>query len=145
VDKLWLHALACAHCAKVISKEVSPGDAEKAFLKGLIHDVGATLLLTTGSIKLFAFLPQVLQAGERFGPTPRCKLFDALRSKSLGATANQKTEFDKAEVENSIYEVHTSFGAALLDQWGFSADFVNIAKQHEWAKFAPETMKSVKR
>lgn len=65
VDKLWLHALACAHCAKVISKEVSPGDAEKAFLKG------------------------------------------------------------------------------LLDQWGFSADFVNIAKQHEWAKFAPKTGKEL--
>ncbi len=108
MDKLWLHSLACAHCAKAISKKVLPGYAEKVFVKGLIHDVGGTLLL-----------------------------------KSLGDTADKDTQFDTADLVNSLYEVHTSFGAALLERWAFSEDFVNIAKLHEWVEFPPETGKEV--
>jgi len=45
MDKLWEHSLACAHGAKIISKKVYPKDVEKAFLSGLIHDIGSVLLL----------------------------------------------------------------------------------------------------
>lgn len=108
LEKLWLHSLTCALCAKAIAKKVTPGDAEKVFVKGLIHDVGATLLL-----------------------------------KNLGESSNQNTKFNEHDVVNNIYEVHASFGASLLDKWGFSNDFVKAAKIHEFAKFAPETEKEI--
>jgi len=108
MDKLWEHSLASAHGAKIISKKVSPKDVEKAFMSGLVHDIGSVLLL-----------------------------------KSLGEIVSPKTTFDEADLINSIYEVHTSFGATLLDEWEFSQDFVKIAKLHEWTKFDPETEKNV--
>ena len=108
MDKLWEHSLACAHGAKIISKKVSPKDEEKAFMSGLIHDIGSVLLL-----------------------------------KSLGEIVSPKTTFDEADLINSIYEVHTSFGATLLDKWEFAQDFVKIAKLHEWTRFDPEIEKDV--
>ena len=108
MDKLWEHSLASAHGAKIISKKVSPKDVEKAFMSGLIHDIGSVLLL-----------------------------------KSLGEIVSPKTTFDEADLINSIYEVHTSFGAYLLDEWEFSQDFIKFAKLHEWTKFDPETEKDV--
>ena len=108
MEKLWEHSLACAHGAKIISTKVSPKDVEKAFMSGLIHDIGSVLLL-----------------------------------KSLGEVVSPKTTFDEADLIDSVYEVHTSFGAYLLDKWEFSKDFVSIAKLHEWTKFDPETEKDV--
>jgi putative nucleotidyltransferase with HDIG domain len=45
MDELWQHALACAHCAKLIARDLKLDDPEKFFLMGLIHDIGKTLLL----------------------------------------------------------------------------------------------------
>ncbi|HDY89445.1 MAG TPA: HDOD domain-containing protein, partial [bacterium] len=108
MDKLWEHSLACAYGARIISKKVSPQDEEKAFLSGLIHDIGSVLLL-----------------------------------KSLGEIVPPKTTFDETYLINSVYEVHTSFGAYLLEKWEFTQDFVRIAKLHEWTKFDPKTEKDV--
>jgi len=63
--------------------------------------------------------------------------------KSLGEVVSPKTTFDEAELINSVHEVHTIFGAALLEKWGFTRDFVRVAKLHEWTKFDPETEKDV--
>lgn len=108
MDKLWEHSLACAYGARIISKKVSPQDEEKAFLSGLIHDIGSVLLL-----------------------------------KSLGEIVPPKTTFDETYLINSVYEVHTSFGAYLLEKWEFTQDFVRIAKLHEWTKFDLKTEKDV--
>ncbi len=47
MDRIWMHSFATAHLAKIIVKKISAGGdgGEKEFVKGLIHDVGATLLL----------------------------------------------------------------------------------------------------
>ena len=45
MDKLWVHALACAYGSKVIAKSLKLEDQEKYFLMGLIHDIGKILLL----------------------------------------------------------------------------------------------------
>ncbi|MBF0242968.1 MAG: HDOD domain-containing protein [Desulfamplus sp.] len=45
MDKIWMHSFANAHCAREIAKKVSSMGYEKAYVKGLIHDVGATLLI----------------------------------------------------------------------------------------------------
>lgn len=45
MEKIWMHSFATAHCAREIAKKVSSMGYEKAYVKGLIHDVGATLLI----------------------------------------------------------------------------------------------------
>jgi len=45
MEKLWLHSLASAYCARSITKELRFEDLEKLFLMGLIHDIGKAPLL----------------------------------------------------------------------------------------------------
>ncbi|MBF0573076.1 MAG: HDOD domain-containing protein [Desulfamplus sp.] len=45
MEKIWMHSFATAHCAREIAKKISSVGYEKAYVKGLIHDVGATLLI----------------------------------------------------------------------------------------------------
>ena len=45
MDKLWVHALACAYGSKLIAQALKLNDVEKYFLMGLTHDVGKILLL----------------------------------------------------------------------------------------------------
>ena len=45
MDRLWVHALACAYGSKLIAQTLKLDDKEKYFLMGLTHDVGKILLL----------------------------------------------------------------------------------------------------
>jgi HD-like signal output (HDOD) protein len=45
MDKLWVHALACAYGSKLIARTLKLDDLEKYFLMGLTHDIGKILLL----------------------------------------------------------------------------------------------------
>ena len=45
MDRLWVHALACAYGSKLIAQTLKLEDKEKYFLMGLIHDIGKILLL----------------------------------------------------------------------------------------------------
>jgi HD-like signal output (HDOD) protein/FixJ family two-component response regulator len=108
LDKLWLHSLACANAAKLISDRVPQTSSEDAFMGGLIHDIGSVLLL-----------------------------------KCLGDVVNSDFKINEEELINSVFEVHTDFGAALLNKWEFTKSFVEICKLHEWADFAPDTDREV--
>lgn len=59
--------------------------------------------------------------------------------KSLGDVALTGVTLDRVELINSLYEVHTDFGAMLLNKWSFSKDLIKICKLHEWSKFNPAT------
>ena len=45
MDKLWVHALACAYGSKLIAQYLRLDDPEKYYLMGLTHDIGKILLL----------------------------------------------------------------------------------------------------
>lgn len=45
MEKLWMHSLASAYGAKILSKNLQLGDPENLFLIGLIHDIGMVLTL----------------------------------------------------------------------------------------------------
>jgi HD-GYP domain-containing protein (c-di-GMP phosphodiesterase class II) len=49
MDRLWVHALACAYGSKLIAQTLKLDDLEKYFLMGLIHDIGKILLLNAFS------------------------------------------------------------------------------------------------
>ncbi len=53
MDKMWVHALACAYAAKLVSQSLLLEDPEGIFLMGLTHDVGKVILL-----RAFAELPE---------------------------------------------------------------------------------------
>lgn len=106
--QLWLHSLACAHTARKLSERVVPDHAEKAFMGGLIHDIGSVLLL-----------------------------------KSLGDIVSPEYSFDTIDLINSVYEVHTNFGAILLERWAFEECFVRSCQLHEWTSFDSDAEKLV--
>jgi HD-like signal output (HDOD) protein len=108
LDKLWLHSMACAHAARLISGKVAREFTPRAFLGGLVHDIGSVLLL-----------------------------------KSLGEIISPKRDLDQDELVTNVWEVHTSFGAALLEKWDYSEELVKLAKFHEWTQFEPDTEISV--
>jgi len=45
MEKLWLHSLATAYASMRIARKLVPGDMEKYFLMGLIHDIGKVVLI----------------------------------------------------------------------------------------------------
>ena len=53
LDKMWVHSLATAYCAKLIGQSLLLDDPESLFLMGLTHDVGKVILL-----RAFAEIPQ---------------------------------------------------------------------------------------
>ena len=69
MDKLWVHALACAYASKLIAQSLKLEDQEKYFLMGLIHDIGKILLLKAfsevkrgGTLKMVAIEANVQEA-----------------------------------------------------------------------------------
>jgi len=44
-EKLWAHSLAAALAARILAQRSGSGDADLAFLAGLLHDVGEMILL----------------------------------------------------------------------------------------------------
>ena len=63
--------------------------------------------------------------------------------KSIGDNAPDKMEFDKNELMESLNEAHTSFGAALLDKWGFDREFSEAVRLHKWSSFEEGTKKEI--
>ncbi len=47
MEKLWLHALACAYGARQLARLLDIPDPDKLFLMGLVHDIGKVLLVKT--------------------------------------------------------------------------------------------------
>lgn len=45
LEKMWLHALATAHGARILGERAGRGDPDALFLMGLTHDIGKVLLL----------------------------------------------------------------------------------------------------
>ena len=63
--------------------------------------------------------------------------------KTIGSNTGEGIVFDRSEVIESLQEVHASFGAALLSEWGFDRDFQQVASHHDWATFKPDTLKEL--
>ena len=45
LNKLWMHSLACAHCAKAIAENMGYKNPDNYYTAGLIHDIGKTVIL----------------------------------------------------------------------------------------------------
>ncbi|MBN1850886.1 MAG: HDOD domain-containing protein [Deltaproteobacteria bacterium] len=108
MEKLWLHSLATAYCARNIAEMMRMVDREKFFLMGLVHDIGKVLLI-----------------------------------KALSETSTNISSLETGDVVETIQDIHTNFGGAILRRWGFTEDFVRIALLHEGPTYTNSTDKDV--
>jgi HD-like signal output (HDOD) protein len=63
--------------------------------------------------------------------------------KSIGDIAPDTMEFDRNELMESLQEVHISFGAALLEEWGYGREFSEVVRLHKWSSFEKGTKKEI--
>jgi len=63
--------------------------------------------------------------------------------KSLTDIFTKQHELDMDSVNAAIQEYHGPFGAALLQRWNFTAEFIRVAELHEGPRFFETTPKEV--
>ena len=63
--------------------------------------------------------------------------------KSIDDITPDNTIYDGTELMESLHEVHTSFGAAILNDFGFSREFSEVVRLHKWSSFEEGTKKEV--
>jgi HD-like signal output (HDOD) protein len=63
--------------------------------------------------------------------------------KSIGDVAPDTITFDMNELMESLLDVNTSFGAAILTELGFGREFVDVVRLHRWSTFEKGTRKEI--
>lgn len=98
----WEHSLACALLARRLAKKIGYADPEKAYLAGLLHDLG----LITNLMVIPAEFAEALQCAEQ-----------------------QRRPLVDVEAEN-IGITHCISGALLAEIWGLTAEFKEVIRRH---------------
>ncbi|MEI7637834.1 MAG: HDOD domain-containing protein [Syntrophus sp. (in: bacteria)] len=63
--------------------------------------------------------------------------------KSIGDTTTDTITFDMNELMESLLDVNTSFGAAILTDLGFGREFADVVRLHRWSSFEKGTSKDI--
>lgn len=100
--QLWTHAFATATGAKLLAQHVRGVDEETAFVSGLLHDIGKTVLSLWMKDRLEAALHL-------------CEV--------------ESIAFDEAERRLLGYD-HAMVGGALAESWNFPRDLVEVITYH---------------
>jgi len=98
----WRHSLGCALVSSRMAKVIGYPDPEKAYLAGLLHDVG--------------ILVNTVACAEEFG---QC----------IQRARDGHVALDRCEEEHLGF-THCQSGKILADQWRFSADLVAVVEFH---------------
>ena len=101
----WWHSLRCAVLSKLIAKKTAYGDADEAFLSGLLHDIGKLVL----SINF---------------PEAYTALLEACKDK----------QHLLLEGEARLVATHCEIGACLLHQWKFQSFMADAVLYHHESK-----------
>lgn len=110
---LWRHSLCCAAASELIAKEVN-APPDKAYMAGLLHDVGKLVLAHYAEDKFF----------------------------DMARRAEQNhIPFDEAEQQAFGYS-HAELGAAVLRMWGQPDDIVNAVQFHHYPEQAGNNLLS---
>lgn len=104
---LWVHSIATASAAKMITDRLGLGFPDEAFLGGLIHDIGVMVELQYDRQKLMAVVDR------------------------LGVGAGGAPTKDMLAVETEVFGAnHQQFGEALCRKWKFPISLANITGFH---------------
>jgi len=98
----WRHSLGCALVSSRLAKLIRYPDPEKAYLAGLLHDVG--------------ILVNTLACTDEF-------------RKCVQAARDGHLELDRSEAEHLGF-THCQSGRILAKRWNFSADVTEVVEYH---------------
>lgn len=105
----WRHCLGCAFVSRELAQLIDYPDPEKAYLAGLLHDLG--------------ILVNTLTCGEEFR---RC----------LQAAQDTHVAIHQSELQNLGF-THCETGRILGESWHFSPDIINAIELHHCSVTAP--------
>lgn len=104
---LWMHSVATAASAKMLSDRMGFAASDEAFLCGLIHDIGIMVEMQFD----------------------RAKLIDVVQK--VGPDDQGVPALNMCEVEEAVFNAnHQHFGAALCAKWKFPAAFATVTGHH---------------
>ena len=106
MERFWKHSIACALIARRLCRVTGKGDPERAFVAGLLHDIGQLILLQTEPERAVAVLS-----------TARAK------GRLLFAQEKAMLSFD-----------HATLGGMLLRKWNFPFVLVAAVLEHHQPK-----------
>jgi len=98
----WEYSFATAVVSKLLAKSLKYKDHERAYLAGLLHDIGEVILIHN--------FP------EEFG-------------KIIKRVEQSNCTFEEAEVEE-LGLSHTDFGPWLLEQWNYFGEIAHVVSRH---------------
>lgn len=105
---LWEHALGCASVSRYISKCLSCAELEEAFIAGLLHDIGKTVLNMNFSDKYTKIVREVY---------------------------NSKQEFQTVEMQKLGFD-HTQVGALVTRKWNLAEALEEAIRHHHSSEMA---------
>jgi putative nucleotidyltransferase with HDIG domain len=98
----WRHSMGCALVCRKFSEKLHAGDAETAYMAGLLHDIGFM-------VNCLAFPDEFLQAMTR--------------------AMQEEVTLDTAELATMGF-THCETGRALAEKWDLSPDLVEVIAHH---------------
>ena len=98
----WEHSLGCALICRTVARKINLGDPAKAYLAGLLHDIGIIVNLWV--------LPQEFRAAYEIAKSEGIPLNEA-EQRSMGFT-------------------HCDSGRLLAENWALSADLIEVVSHH---------------
>jgi len=105
----WRHCLGCALVSNKMAKLIGYPDPEKAYLSGLLHDLG--------------ILVNTIACPEEYR---RC----------IQTARDERAPLDRSE-EKHLGFTHCQSGRILAERWKFSADLVAVIEFHHASGWAP--------
>lgn len=98
----WRHSMGCALVCRKFSEKLRAGDAESAYMAGLLHDIG--------------FMVNCLAFSEEF-------------QGAMTRAVQEEVTLDTAELATMGF-THCDTGRALAEKWGLSKDLVEVISYH---------------
>jgi putative nucleotidyltransferase with HDIG domain len=106
----WKHSLGCAMVCRKFCEKLGHVDKEKAYVAGLLHDIG--------------FLVNALVLPEKFAA-------------AVEMARREQIPLDQAEAATMGF-THSETGKALAENWGIAPDIANAIAYHHSVESCPE-------
>jgi putative nucleotidyltransferase with HDIG domain len=98
----WRHSLGCALVCRKFSEKLSSGDGDRAYMAGLLHDIGFMV---------------------------NCVGFPQEFAAAAAYASQQQIPFDEAELATMGF-THCETGRALAEKWNFAPDMARVIAHH---------------
>jgi len=98
----WRHSLGCALVCRRFSEKLGAADSEKAYMAGLLHDIGFMV---------------------------NCMVFSKEFSQAMERAFQQEIPLDEAE-QATMGFTHCETGKALAERWNLADDLIDVIAYH---------------